>query len=134
MDQTFWEIGSNLSQESNRSMLLDGQQTDEFGRPLIDETKFPDMKAMTTLGHSLNLTVGWCESERAMLAAAPLPDPTPLAAAVQITTTVGATTTAPPHSALQPTSTPPSPSASTPSSSTAAARRRTWRCGRPCST
>ena len=37
---------------------------DEFGRPLIDETKFPDMKAMTTLGHSLNLTIGWCESER----------------------------------------------------------------------
>jgi hypothetical protein len=34
---------------------------DESGRPLIDEAKFPDMKAMTALGHSLNLTVGWYE-------------------------------------------------------------------------
>ena len=33
---------------------------DELGRPLIDEKKFPDMKAMTALGHSLDLTVGWC--------------------------------------------------------------------------
>jgi len=35
---------------------------DESGRPIIDEKKFPDMKAMTALGHSLNLTVGWCKA------------------------------------------------------------------------
>ena len=31
---------------------------DEYGRPIIDEVKFPDMEAMTALGHSLNLTIG----------------------------------------------------------------------------
>lgn len=32
---------------------------DAEGRPVIDQKKFPDMKAMTSLGHALNLTVGW---------------------------------------------------------------------------
>jgi hypothetical protein len=31
----------------------------ELGRPVIDQEKFPNMRSMTSLGHSLNLTVGW---------------------------------------------------------------------------
>ena len=33
---------------------------DANGNPVVDETKFPDMKKMTDLAHSLGLTAGWC--------------------------------------------------------------------------
>jgi hypothetical protein len=32
---------------------------DVDGNPLVNESRFPDMKAMVDFGHSLNLTVGW---------------------------------------------------------------------------
>ena len=32
---------------------------DANGAPVVDEAKFPDMKAMTDVAHSLNLTAGW---------------------------------------------------------------------------
>jgi alpha-galactosidase len=31
------------------------------GYPLIDKTKFPDMKAMTDHAHSIGLKMGWCK-------------------------------------------------------------------------
>lgn len=34
---------------------------DANGNPMVDESKFPDMKKMTDLAHSLGLTAGWCK-------------------------------------------------------------------------
>jgi hypothetical protein len=38
---------------------VNGTQHDAHGRPTINITKFPDMKAMVSYGHSLDLQVGW---------------------------------------------------------------------------
>ena len=38
------------------------------GYPLIDKTKFPDMKAMTDHAHSIGLKMGWCTSWRSPMA------------------------------------------------------------------
>ena len=35
---------------------------DAAGNPVVDTEKFPDMKAMVDVAHSLGLTAGWCES------------------------------------------------------------------------
>ena len=31
------------------------------GKPMIDTARFPDMRRMTELAHSFNLTAGWCK-------------------------------------------------------------------------
>ena len=36
------------------------------GAPVVDTEIFPDFAAMNRLAHSLNLTSGWCKSERAL--------------------------------------------------------------------
>ena len=36
-----------------------GSFHDEQGNPIVNKTRFPDLKAMVDFGHSLNLSVGW---------------------------------------------------------------------------
>ena len=44
------------------------------GAPVVDTEIFPDFAAMNRLAHSLNLTSGWCKSERALFPAQSLTD------------------------------------------------------------
>lgn len=44
------------------------------GAPVVDTEIFPDFAAMNRLAHSLNLTSGWCKSERALFSAQSLTD------------------------------------------------------------
>jgi len=40
-------------------MLACGARLQASGYPLIDKTKFPNMKAMTSHAHSVGLKMGW---------------------------------------------------------------------------
>ena len=100
----------------------------------MDEAKFPDMKAMTDVAHSLNLTAGWygnnCDCKDHCS------DVECFAGDVNATLAFGFVSAAallvqqpPVFSALTL-----SFSSRIPSSLTGAASKRTWRCGPRCST